>query len=102
MLNSGQGAENNSKHASKPSKKNGFNHLSEVWVLQDFASKTYTVSQNPSIFKGVPLLISIGTAMVIVLELFVEKADIIEFEILGLITSWSQFTADLDICASAS
>ena len=28
-----------------------------MWVLQDFAYKTYTVSQNPSNFKGIPLLI---------------------------------------------
>ena len=40
-----------------PQKKKEFNHLSEVWVLQDFAYKTYTVSQNPSNFKGIPLLI---------------------------------------------
>ena len=45
---------------------------------------------------------SFGTIRVVESELFVEKADIIEFEIPGLITSWSQFTADLELYASAS
>ena len=40
---------------------------------------------------------SFGTIRVIESELFVEKADIVEFEIPGLITSWSQSTADLEL-----